>query len=336
MERLTDLFKKYADKTCTREEYAEFMAIVNKEHDFDKLMDSEWENALNGQGINKAKADQIFNTVMNSAPAPLKTKKAIRVSLLWPVTAAAVLLLAIFIFFFKTSNIPDGAQKNEIANINAGGTLNVTAQNEHRKIKLPDGSIVILNNASTLEFPEVFSGKTREVVLKGEGYFDIKHRNEQPFIVHTGKISTTVLGTAFNIRAFDKEKDVVVTVTRGKVMVKNENKMLGFIVPDQQIVFNKSQMTAALIPVTAREIVEWQGKDLFFDDVTMNEATAELSKRFNVKITFENVQSKDCRFTATFLRGENLDEILEVITSFNHITYKKKAGEIIISGNGCK
>ena len=154
--------------------------------------------------------------------------------------------------------------------------------------------------------------------------------------MHTGKIKTTVLGTAFNINAYDKSRDVVVTVTRGKVMVQDETKTLGILVPNQQVVVNKMQMKSQVIPVLAKSAIEWQEKDLFFDEVTMEEAAHKLSTYFNVKISFANDASKDCRFTGTFLRGERLEEILKVITSFNHIEYQKKAGEIVLSGKGCK
>lgn len=341
--RLTHLFQKYADRTCTQAEYAELMILINDENkaaEIDLLMNDEWENHINGPELDKNSVDQLFDRVLSAGeynedkdqPIKLNPQRS------WIIWAAASLVLAVSALWFYSSNqtITFGVQQAQVSETKTNPVVNLVATNEHRKIKLPDGSIVILNNTSTLEFPANFSGSTRDVVLKGEGYFDIKHNAEKPFIVHTGKISTTVLGTAFNIKAYDKENDVVVTVTRGKVIVKNEDETLGIIVPDQQIVFNKAGMKSSLIPVVASKMVEWQEKDLYFDDVTMYEAATQLAKRFDVKIKFDSEESKDCRFTATFLKGESLDEILQIITSFNHITYQKKAGEIILSGNGCK
>ncbi|SMC80814.1 FecR family protein [Pedobacter nyackensis] len=341
--RLTHLFQKYADRTCTQAEYAELMALItdeNKATEIDMLMNDEWENHVNGPELDKNNVNQLFGRVLSAVDYDEATDQPVKLNPVrsWIIWAAATVLLGVLVFLYYGSNRSDSITPNqaEIVNNKTESLINLVAVDEHRKIKLPDGSIVILNNKSTLEFPEDFLGSTREVVLKGEGYFDIKHNPEKPFIVHTGKISTTVLGTAFNIKAYDKENDVVVTVTRGKVMVKNEHKTLGIITPDQQIIFNKTEMKSLLKPVLASKTVEWQEKDLFFDDVTMDEATVQLAKRFNVNIKFANEQSKDCRFTATFLKEESLDEILQIITSFNHITYQKKAQEIIISGKGCK
>lgn len=341
-ERLTLLFKKYADKTCTQVEYAELMTIINDENNYneiDMVMDHEWEHHINSPKMEQGRVDQLFDKILATGEYNDEVKKPVKLdqNRSWMVWAAAALLLGIFVFLYYNQNgAADKVNKVKTAARNIQPSVNIAAVGEHRKIKLPDGSTVILNNGSTLEFPEQFSGVSREVVLKGEGFFDIKHDAEKLFIVHTGKISTTVLGTAFNIKAYDKENDVVVTVTRGKVMVKNAQKTLGIIVPNQQIVFNKVHMKSSLVPVTAKETVEWQEKDLFFDDVTMEEAVLQLAKRFNVTIRFASEASKSCRFTATFLKGESLDEILQVITSFNHIAYQKKAGEVIISGNGCK
>lgn len=341
-ERLTHLFQKYADKTCTQAEYAELMTIINDEDNYDEIdlvMSNEWEHHINSPKMEQGKVDQLFDKILAAGEYSDEVKKPVKLNRnrSWALWAAATLLLGFFVFlYYSQTAAPDKINKVKTAARNIRPSVNIAAVGEHRKINLPDGSIVILNNGSTLEFPEQFLGMSREVILKGEGYFDIKHDAEKRFIVHTGKISTTVLGTAFNVKAYDKENDVVVTVTRGKVMVKNEQKTLGIIVPNQQIVFNKVQMKSSLKPVLAKQTVEWQEKDLFFDDVTMEEAVVHLAKRFNVTISFANEASKSCRFTATFLKGESLDEILQVITSFNHIAYQKKAGEVIISGNGCK
>src|SRR5688572_8298430 len=102
-------------------------------------------------------------------------------------------------------------------------------------LRLPDGSTVLLNEGSKLEYPITFSGDTREVFLQGEGYFDIQHNPSKPFVVKTANVTTTVLGTAFNVKAFPSEKHITVTVTRGKVKVSKDEKVLGVITHDQQI-----------------------------------------------------------------------------------------------------
>ncbi len=210
-------------------------------------------------------------------------------------------------------------------------------KNEKKQIIIADGSTIRLNSGAKLEYPEEFNGKTREVYLSGEAYFDIRHDASKPFIIHTGRVITTVLGTAFNIKADNMLHTVVVTVTRGKVSVANEGQSLGVITPNQQISFNTVNHLHSQTDVDARLAIAWQVSDIHFNDITFAAAAAQLQQRFKVKITFANEKVKKCRFTGTAMREEKLDKILKVICSFNHATYQTKAdGSIVIDGPGCE
>lgn len=207
---------------------------------------------------------------------------------------------------------------------------------EKRQITLPDGSQVWVNEGSELRYPQVFSRKTREVYLSGEAYFDIKHHPDQPFIIHTGNLVTTVLGTAFDIREDKNKHTVEVTVTRGKVSVANGDQLLGILTPNQQISFNSAKNELIKQTVDANTVIAWQQGELHFDDLSFEEAALQLQAQFNVKISFMNPKLKTCRFTGTALKGEKLDKILKVICAFNQATYQTRAdGSIWIDGPGC-
>lgn len=207
--------------------------------------------------------------------------------------------------------------------------------NQQKQIILADGSKVWINGGSQLKYPRQF-GKAREIYLSGEAYFDIQHDASKPFIIHTGKIITTVLGTAFDIKEDKISHTIKVTVTRGKVSVANGNEQLGVITPNQQISFNLLSSKAVQTEVDAIQAIAWQKTELHFEDITFAEAALQLQQRFNVKINFSNDKIKDCRFTGTALKGEKLDKILKVICAFNNATYQTKTdGSIIIDGAGC-
>ena len=208
--------------------------------------------------------------------------------------------------------------------------------NQQKQITLPDGSKVWVNAGSQLKYPRQFNGKIREVYLSGEAYFDIKHDATKPFIIHTGKLVTTVLGTAFNIKEDPNKHTIVVTVTRGKVSVANGIKQLGVIIPNQQISFNLLNNKSVQTEVDVKQVIAWQEKDLHFEDITFANAALQLQQHFNVKINFANDKVKQCRFTGTALTGEKLDKILKAICAFNNATYQTKPdGSIIIDGPGC-
>ncbi|QEM05538.1 FecR family protein [Mucilaginibacter rubeus] len=208
--------------------------------------------------------------------------------------------------------------------------------NQKSEITLTDGSRVWLNAGSELKYPKAFNGKTREVYLSGEAFFDVRHDTGKPFIIHTGTVLTTVLGTAFNIKEDKYKHTIQVTVARGKVSVANGNKLLGVIIPNQQISFNTLKAEVVQATVNANAVAAWQQSDLHFEDVSFGDAVVQLQQHFNVEISFRNIKLKDCHFTGTSLRGEELDKILKVMCAFNNAIYEiKPDGSIVIDGPGC-
>ncbi|HZY35076.1 MAG TPA: FecR domain-containing protein [Mucilaginibacter sp.] len=236
--------------------------------------------------------------------------------------AAAMLLLGLGVYLER----PQGAQLVVLS----------VAPSQKSQVVLADGSKVWVNSKSTFTYPKAFDGKTREVYLAGEAFFDIQHDAAKPFIIHTGKIVTTVLGTAFNIKVDSLQHTVVVTVTRGKVSVANGSHLLGVITPNQQISVNTVNHMKMQKTVNAGVAVAWQQNAISFNDITFADAAAQLQQRFKVKIIFANDKVKNCRFTGSALREEKLDKILKVICTFNNATYQTKAdGSIVIDGPGC-
>ncbi|QXU43286.1 FecR family protein [Pedobacter sp. D749] len=208
--------------------------------------------------------------------------------------------------------------------------------NQQKKITLADGSFIWINGNSQLRYPKQFTGNVREVYLSGEAFFDIHHDEKKPFIIHTGKVITTVLGTAFDIKEDKIKHTILVTVTRGRVSVANGKKQLGIITPRQQISLNLLDNKSTRTVVDIKQAISWQKRELHFEDITFAEAALELEQRFRIKINFSNDKIKNCRFTGTALKGEKLEKILKVICAFNNATYQTKSDKsIMIDGAGC-
>lgn len=324
--RLTYLFQRYLLGTCSNQEESELIQYIteNDNAQVNILLNTLWHNP--SETLSRKQQERILNEILSYGKVishPRKENRFIGMKI-----AASIVLIMFFgigsyqVFFSDPLN----SAVKEIAEQHTA----------HQFIKLPDGSTVLLNEGSTLKYPDSFSEKnSREVSLIGEAFFDIMHDPTKPFVVHTGKLSTTVLGTSFNVKAY-ADDDITVTVTRGKVKVSDDTKVLGVITPDQQITFFKNTQQAQQQVVRASEVVAWADKDIYFDDVSMLDAIKRLENRFHIQITFKNEKIKDCRFTATFLKGEDLNQILEVICEFNHVKYTKDdSGNIEISGNGC-
>jgi len=338
--RLAYLFQRYTDKVCTDAELNEFLSILSndkKNAEMEIILDKYWEHAPEIE-LNPQTSKEILDKTLS---ARNESSKNIRLfSFKWISWVAAVILIGFAVW--RTNQDVDGQKSQlskdvaEVASSAAGNEIvTVSTSDEHQKITLPDSSTVILNSKSSISYPKFFAADRRDVTLQGEGYFDIKHNKSKPFSVTTGTLVTRVLGTAFNIKAYNGDQNIAVTVTRGKVGVTKGNSTLGILLPNQQIVFNTGRQKLSVNKVIASEIVRWKDSDIFFDDTSMGQAMELLSRKFATPIAFSNPAIKDCKFSATFLKGESLKEILEVVCSFNNAQYSYENEGVIISGIGC-
>lgn len=203
-----------------------------------------------------------------------------------------------------------------------------------RNITLPDGSKVVLKAGSTLDYPEQFSGNKREVTLSGEAYFDVVHNDRQTFVIHTDEITTTVLGTAFNIKAWPNDHNVIVSVTRGRVKVEDRNKVLAVLTPDKEFDYNNFKESGrAEHKVNAEKIVTgWTKEDVDFNGETLETIAGVLSKRFGVNINIADQELADTQFVLSFNGTESIETILDIICTVNNTSYSIQGSEVYISG----
>ena len=245
--------------------------------------------------------------------------------------AAALLIFASTYLIYRLNSSAIGSDRSPVGNIVQKTTSG------HKWIKLADGTSVQLNANSHLEYPLSFQGnRNREVTLVGEAFFDVAHDQQHPFIIHTGKVTTTVLGTAFNISAYQNQESVVVTVTRGKVMVQSGNKTLAILMPNQQLSWNSAQKTIAKNRVNAQHALAWKAQDLIMDDISMDAAAELIAKRFNIEVVFKNNQVKKCRFTAAFLERNDIEQVTQVISSITGVRFERSGNKLLIDGEGCE
>lgn len=249
----------------------------------------------------------------------------------WAVAAAAAILLIVssgIIFYSHTGTSPQPAEPVSAA---AGQK----PQKENHLVALPDGSTVVLSAGSKLDYPSSFEGLAkREVYLTGQAFFDIRRNPAKSFIVHTGKLATTVLGTAFNIKACPGDPEITITVKQGAVKVSDQHQTLGILRPDQQIIYNTQKANSTQKDVMADNFLGWRQENLLFDNLTVEEAARLLEERFNVRISISDPAVGTRRFTTTFPKKESLEEALKSICEFNEavFSYDRAKGTVTISG----
>jgi transmembrane sensor len=198
---------------------------------------------------------------------------------------------------------------------------------------LPDSSTVLLNKGSQLSYNKTFGKELREVSLIGEAFFDIKHDPSHKFVVHSGKVTTTVLGTAFNVKELPTQ--VVVTVTRGKVAVKDDVQEFGTITKNERFTVNTEKSICARTTVKEGIAEAWTSQFIIINNEPFQRAMEIFENKFNVDITVENEELRNCRVTIDFLEKPKFEEALSVLCSLTSATWVVKDGKVIIQGGKC-
>ena len=197
---------------------------------------------------------------------------------------------------------------------------------------LPDGTKILLSKNSQITYPKTFEGNTREINLMGEGFFDVHHDAAHPFIIHTQGTVVKVLGTSFNIRAYNAQVQVHVKI--GKVQFSKNN---------AKVVLIKGQKGETLANVDAiikSEVIEVETvikeklSSFVFNKMSLSKVAESLSKRFNKDIKFSRDKIKNCELTATF-ENEKLENIIAVIAETFNLKVDNQGNMIILSGDGC-
>lgn len=327
---IKQLFLKYLQNCASQQEIDRVLELLGS----DKY-EQEWESALadySSEFEKKPQEIELLNEVQLYNRIASRISSRSKIGLFkWTGYAAALLLISFISYqMLRPVDINQSPKSKE-------ATFSAIKPSGRQWLKLPDGTSVQLNHDSRIEYPGTFRGKNiREVTLIGEAFFDVAHDKVQPFVIHTGAITTTVLGTAFNISAYEGDKFITVTVSRGKVMVQHDNKTLAVLTPNQQLSWNMIKQKTEKLQVNAEKVSEWKAEDLIMDDITLDQAADMIANRFKVKVLFKNERVKRCRFTAAFLNRNDINQVMEVLSNITGATISLQGNQLSIDGPGCE
>ncbi|MFT3947414.1 MAG: FecR domain-containing protein [Agriterribacter sp.] len=339
--RLQLLLHKYIQNTATKAELEEFWKLMYELSDNDLVqldIKNLWDTPADTNPSAEVNWDSAYHLLKQKIEAQeidytrkINAAKRRQYILLG---AAASLMICVSVLWWKLSG------RHSAISHQPSEAVYSQKPKQHRlqTISLPDGTIVTLNENSKLDYPPAFNQSTRDVYLTGEAFFDVKHNAQKPFLVHTGKFITKVLGTAFNIKAYPGDTAWAVTVTRGRVQVQSDSnkKPLGILSAGDQLVIDKISVGTSYTKANVEKVLEWKASDMEFDNATVDEATIALGNRFGAVFHFQNEQLRHCRFTADF-SNDNLQQSLDIICTLIKAEWKqnKDTGVILIDGKGC-
>lgn len=202
---------------------------------------------------------------------------------------------------------------------------------EHKQITLPDGTTVTLNAGSYLKYPDSFVSDIRRVEMDGEAFFEVTRNEEQPFLIHTKEADVKVLGTSFNVKAYNMDEQLTVSVQTGKVQVDLPEAMMRLL-PDEQLVLDKTRGEFQKRNEDAKLSTIWINGGLYFNRTPIRTVVNELIRMYNRTIEFAPGVEYD-----EYIYGEHdnksLESVLKSIQYSTDIKYRIEKDKIVLYKN---
>jgi transmembrane sensor len=234
----------------------------------------------------------------------------------------------------QEGNVSVIKRNGELIYNSKGNTSNVvyntmtTPNGRQFTLVLADGSKVWLNAASSITFPTVFTGKERKVTITGEAYFEVAHNAAMPFIAEKGKTSVLVLGTHFNVNAYDDESEISVTLLEGSVNVRNNNNQ-NIIKPGQQAQIKQDGKITLFSNVDIDNVMAWKNGLMHFDGANIETVMRQMSRWYDVEIVYD--KKLDDLFYAEIPRNTMLSDVLKALELTRGVHFKIEGRKVFVA-----
>jgi transmembrane sensor len=311
--------------------------------------EQEWEQFETNEHVPVAIDQEMFAIIQKE-----KNKGIVKMSLKsWMrVAAALVLCLAGWLLYRQMSNATAPAKivsQLPAKNIHREVVLSNTSNKKVRYV-LEDSSVIILSKNSTVKYNTPFEAYKRDLQLTGKALFKVAKDKHRPFTVFAKGFSTTALGTAFTIKAYDTDKIANVKLFTGRIVVKNlhqSNNAL-YMAPGEQCSFDYTAVNLARVipkqprtdliqrkqvPAITSGSIEETAEQITFKNTNLIAVMRKLSEVYRVRITYDSAAIKNKKFIGTIARERTLEDVLNTITLLNDLQFTKKDEEYIITTN---
>lgn len=200
------------------------------------------------------------------------------------------------------------------------------------EVELTDGTRVKLNAASRLRYPIAFhpDSTSRTVWLDGEAYFDVQTDSVRPFIVKASNVETRVYGTKFNVKAYARDARARVMLEEGRLDVVGRDGRVHRLVPGDYVAYDYAGLKEYERGVDAAEVTCWQDYRFFFKNEMLMFIAADLERKYDVNIYFDNYKASTFRFYARTHRCEHVEEVLDLLRYTQKIDYRVDGRDIYI------
>jgi len=285
-----------------------------------------WYNSFDNKTVELSDKDAaaIGNEIwekIEAATADYATATPARVRRMpsWVRVAAAVLLIAGAgsIYLWR-----ENAHAPQFATIS-------THVGEKKIITLPDGSILTLDAGTTIRVQNDASKDRNVEIADGQVFFDVRKDDQHPFVIRSGELTTTVLGTSFAVSAYQGLHDLNIGVVTGKIKVQSDTNTLAILEKNQELTYDKSTKAFRTI-VLDESMTAWQQGRLVMNDLGFTDMAVLMQKNFGVTITTSQDAVKKTKYTIELLRSMTAEEAIEVLAAIHHLKIKKQDNKFFL------
>ena len=327
-----ELIEKYFEGNITDDEIKELSDWIKN----DRQLQNWWEEEFSKSDadINPALRDKLFAQIkeetlgknVSSAEEEIpvheiskaKVSKTIRMNP-WRWTAVIVLPICVAFFTYYLVDSMQTARAPFIVKADKG---------DKATVELPDGTNVVLNSASRLSYLNNFGEKVRKVQLDGEAYFKVAHDEKHTFIVQVGELEVKVLGTSFNISAYEDAKDITIVLLEGKVGVYTQETSC-VMKPGDKIEYNKASHKIISAQVHPDDYIEWTKGNIYFEKESLENIMKPLSRIYDVEIRFDSSKLPKEYFTGT-IPGGGIQNALNILMLTSPFYYEMEDSVIVL------
>lgn len=320
-----DLIKRYLKGECTmaeRQQVRELMKSGEAQQWFEEVLHTGWSHEQEEADPLQLQTWQSkFQDRINTEERPRRSAKIMTYMKYAAIFSAFVIGIGfLWIRYEKLGSSPAIAMQETI---NPKGKL--------VKVILGDHTVITLNANSKIAYPAKFNGKTREVFLEGEAFFEVAHDQAHPFIVHTSKVKVCVLGTSFNVSAYQEDKVASVAVATGKVgVLANHGPKDAFVLlPGDQLNYNSRNASAEKFQVDQNDISAWQTGMLIAHNQTLFEISKRIERWYGVQIIFKRKDVEQLRINFK-QRNDRLENVMRTLKFAGGIQYQIKGDQVTI------
>ncbi|WP_421893151.1 FecR family protein [Marinoscillum sp.] len=239
--------------------------------------------------------------------------------------AASLLFLVGFSLIFYL-NYPDATSTSEPSLV---WKVAATEYGQKKAVQLPDGTRVMLNSGSTIKYPEGFGPNLRLIKFEGEGFFDVAHNPEKPFVIESGAFTTRVLGTSFNLKHFEEEREASVSVLTGKVEVQTESGISSILLPNEMGIYDKESDDLRRQQFDQRKLMAWTHGTLLFENEDLPTIFERLEKWYGVTFEVKEGTRLAGKYSGEY-KQKSLELILEGLSYTSNFNYEMNHKTILI------